>query len=286
MLTQSIYALPKTLLTNWKNPTRKDLEKAQAYITKNNQGLEKGMFRIRKGRLNSFKIYDPKYRSFDLNILKGTDHLICVMSYCSIGNEYESRQRRLIKNLRSIGFKGDVLYRKGGFPNMESGGILLADVPYAFKIAAFQEAKRLGYKQALWLDTSIHVLVDLQEVFSLIKAHGLYLRKSLHGFYERKLISDCLAESHGVSVNEFNNITHFASGILGMNFEDPRICELLEDWYQLALKKRPFYSEFPEQIPLSFLISKHKLEQTLYEEKNSVLKRDQIGNNTRFFIHI
>ncbi|HNA61599.1 MAG TPA: hypothetical protein PKW79_00780 [Rhabdochlamydiaceae bacterium] len=83
--------------------------------------------------------------------------------------------RRLVEAIAKSDFKGHILYQVGGWPNVEAGDLSLVDVPYAFKVSFFREAKRLGYQRALWLDTSILPVVSLNQIFAMIEEDGYFV---------------------------------------------------------------------------------------------------------------
>jgi len=55
--------------------------------------------------------------------------------------------RNLLSELGKCGYRGHLLLRIGGFPNVEKGGLKICHVPYAFKVAALLEARNLGFEE-------------------------------------------------------------------------------------------------------------------------------------------
>jgi len=207
-----------------------------------------------------------------------------VICYTSFKKSYEVLMKRLVNTLRERGFSGDILYRVGGWPNLQGGGILLCDVPYAFKISAFEEALQLGYSSALWLDTSIVPLTNLEDVFRQIEENTGYFRKALQEFKQIRTVTADLAESMGLSLEELYEVTHCATGVLGLNLKDSNVQKLLEDWHAYAESKKPFCSSFPEQVPFSVLVKKYELSNGMCSPLAIALKRIDIGETTQFLV--
>ncbi len=290
-LTAPLSALPKELLPSWVNPSIEDLETVQNFLDHELADITPRAYGFRTEHIKSFKLFSQNQPSYSLQIKKGKNSAICVACYSSINPRYETDLyyiglKRLLQSLEECNFSGDVLYRIGGWPNMEYGGLLLCDTPYAFKLCAFEEARQLGYQQVLWLDLSVTVLTDLSQVFEKIRQDGAYFRKSFHGFTEHsgEIITPDLAQAYNRSQQDLEKIPHYAAGILGLDLESPKVRQLLADWHQLAEQKTPFQSCFPEQVPLSFLINKYDLHQGLCPYEEIVFEKHLIQKNTQFLI--
>lgn len=290
-ITASLSALPKELLPSWTNPSLKDLETVQYFLDHELACITPNAYGFRTKHIQSFKLFSPNHLSYSLQIKKGKNSAICVTCYSSINPRYETDLyhtglKRLLQSLEECNFSGDVLYRIGGWPNMEHEGLLLCDTPYAFKLCAFEEAFQLGYQQVLWLDLSVTVLTDLSQVFEKIKQDGAYFRKSFHGFMEHsgEIITPDLAQAYNRSQHDLEKIPHYASGILGFDLTNPKVIDLLADWHKLAKQKTFFQSCFPEQVPLSFLIDKYNLHQGLCPYEEIVFENHLIQKNTQFLI--
>ena len=284
VLLTKLNAFPTELLSNWQNPSWEDLRTVQAYIDGELISTFPNAYGFRTDRVKSFKLFDPDRTSYDVHIEKGIDSSRCVICYCSLNDRYVAGMERLINSLRNSGFSGDIVYRIGGWPNMNCGGIVLCDTPYAFKVSAFEEALRLGYKQALWLDITAVVLSNLNHVFEQIKKNGAYFRNSFFDFAKENIISPTLAEAYQMSWDEIRSIPHRAAGVLGFDLERSDVRALIADWHQLAEQKTPFQSCFPEQVPLSVLVTKYALHQGLCVYEEIVFSEDRIQPNTQIYI--
>ena len=124
----------------------------------------------------NFQIVDPSDRkciSSDLAALRcpPESRENCVLMYSSFNRSYPKALRRTVNMIRSSDFSGHVMYRIGGWPNTEEGDLTLAHVPYAFKVCLFREARRMGFKRCLWLDSSIIPLVSLNTIFDRVVKH-------------------------------------------------------------------------------------------------------------------
>lgn len=282
-LTFSIHALPKNILLNWKNPSFEDLRLVQQFLNEQFLKMPLDAYQNRTERIKSFKLFDPNYNSYQLHIKRGKDHSICITCYSSINANYQTKLDRLLKSLAEYDFAGDILYRIGGWPDMENGGILLCDTPYSFKISAFEEALRLGYKQVLWLDLSVVILSDLSSVFKKIKENRAYFRKSFFPF-EKIDINEALAKACNMTLKELRQVPHYATGVLGLDLENFNVQKLLLDWHKFAEQKEAFKSNFPTQISFSILVDKYDFHKALCKFEEIVFSKDLITNDTHFFI--
>lgn len=137
--------------------------------------------KIRLNRICNFKFLGlnnemPIFEIYHLNESEETKNR-CIITFGSHNGKerpYAEYPRKLVQELERIGYSGHALIRIGGFPNLEQGGLKLAHIPYAFKVAFFQEAKALGYKEILWIDSEIHPLRDLEMIFAEIKKTGYF----------------------------------------------------------------------------------------------------------------
>jgi hypothetical protein len=171
--------------------------------------------------------------------------------FASHNRIYPEKVRTLLSELKEIGYSGHVLVRIGGFPNTQNGGLKLCHVPYAFKVAFLEEAKALGYKEVLWLDSSVHPLTNLEMVFSEIKRNG-YFFTSLGSLQDNAPAHRSeAAEAMGISTMLYDKIPHISAIIFGVNLENPKALRFIEDWHSEMESVYPCLSWFPEELSLS-----------------------------------
>lgn len=206
----------------------------------------------------------------------------CVVLYASLNLNYPAGLKKLVKEIAASDFEGHVIYHLGGWPNIEGGSLVLAHVPYAFKVAAFKEAQRLGYKRAFWLDTAIKPLVSLNTIFSMIEASGYFI---IGGNY---LIGSSLepdvAKAFGITQAEALKIPNCFSGMIGLDFTNKTGVEIIDRWYQAAFHPTAFYSAKPEQFPYSIIVYQLGLIELIISHQRVAFDVSQINPSSLFLI--
>ena len=177
----------------------------------------------------------------------------CVILYASFNRNYPLALHRLLDIIKRSDFQGHVIYRIGGWPNTEGGDLTLAHVPYAFKVCAFKEAKRLGYKRCLWLDTSLIPVVSLNTIFKMIEAKG-YFTVDCGGITIGPYMTKASAAAFGLSLEQTKSIPSCSAGIFGIDFTNPTGSMLIDKWYQAAHDKDAFFSPRSDQNCLSIIL--------------------------------
>ena len=64
-----------------------------------------------------------------------------------------------------------------GFTEYPIGCPTHQDSPFAFKFFCIEECRKLGYTSILWLDTSVVIKNNLQEIFDYIQTNGYFFIK-------------------------------------------------------------------------------------------------------------
>ena len=231
--------------------------------------LQKCLETSERPELSSLKDYERRFREFKL-IGKQTNQVpewgrVCVNSsdeerenclllYAFYNKNYPWALKRLLEWVKASDFKGDVLYRIGGWPNVEGGDLGLAFVPYSFKVCFFQEAKRLGYKRALWLDSSIKPIVSLNDQFAWIAEKGYLALGNTH--YVGPFFNERSASAFNLSLEETFSIPSVSAGVFGLDFSVECANQALQSWYDAAKDPAGFFSARPEQNALSIILYK------------------------------
>lgn len=182
----------------------------------------------------------------------------CILLYSSFNRNFSRGLKRLIENIRTSDFRGQILYQLGGWPNTEEGDLTLAHVPYAFKASFFKKAERMGFKKAFWLDTSIVPLVSLNTFFDKIEEKGYFIMGNTHNL--RPYINPLAAAYFGLDLEHTNHIPSCSAGIFGVDFTQPIGVDLIEDWYRAAHDSDAFYSARSDQNALSILLYQKGIE--------------------------
>lgn len=149
----------------------------------------------------------------------------CIISFANTKNNYVKSLERLNESLRS-NFDGDFISWIG---EGALGAPLHVDNPYAFKIYAFRKAKDLGYKNVLWLDSSVYAIKNVQPVFDEIKRDGFIFQEA--GHFVGNWSSDSVLKYYGITRDEAMEMRMIGNaGFLGLNFEMGRPIAFLDKW--------------------------------------------------------
>lgn len=175
----------------------------------------------------------------------------CIVLFSSYNGIYPEKARNLLSELEQCGYRGHVLLRIGGFPNVANGGLKICHVPYAFKVAALLEAQQLGYEEILWLDLAMHPLTNLETIFNAIHKKGFFF--TTVGFLSDNRETHLLeaATALGITANHYTHIPHISSSMIGLNMKNPRAVQLLNNWLSETENVYPCITCWPEELSLS-----------------------------------
>lgn len=235
-----------------RHPTQRDYQQIQTYLEKGPRPLLSHMQDF-KHAAKRFKLIDAPPQSGVVHVHCGAeDRRNCILLYASYNRNYAQALKRLVEQIQNSDYEGHILYRIGGWPNAEGGDLTLAHVPYAFKVCFFREAERLGYHNALWLDTSIVPLTSLAPFFSQLQKQGYLACANTHpvGLFFNELA----AQSFGITLAETHHIPSCSAGIFGLNLKHPLGKQALTLWHEKAKDPTAFYSARPEQNALSLIL--------------------------------
>jgi hypothetical protein len=185
----------------------------------------------------------------------------CLVLYASFNQRFPEGLKRLVKIVQNSDFKGHILYRIGGWPDLEGGSLVLAHVPFAFKVCAIKEAQRLGYKRVLWLDSSVVPLISLNRIFDMIAEKGYFVFANFHpvGPY----CNSEVAEFFGYTHRETYSLLSCQAGMTGVDLTSERGREIVDLWYKAAQDKNAFFSARSDQTALSLVFHKLRLTEFL-----------------------
>lgn len=138
-----------------------------------------------------------------------------VIICAGIGGWYGAGVRRLVRTLNFEGWGGSIMtwedYPQNCPPHNE--------VPYYFKIAAFEEAIAKGFTHILWVDASFFSVANPMKIFDIINEQGYYFFSS--GYNLAQSVNDNALSYLGLSRDEAEKQTEWASGCVGINLENP-----------------------------------------------------------------
>lgn len=248
-------------LSSLTNPTNEDLFKVQQYLTYGERSIIKFLNDYEPNARN-IKIIgtepneQPQRGLIAVNCHE-SERENCLVIYSSFNKNYPRGLRRLVNFVKNSDFKGHILYRVGGWPYMEGGGLKLAHVPYAFKVCMMQEARALRFKRVLWLDTSILPVVSLNKLFDMIKEKGYFSMGNSHNI--GPYMSEVALTAFGITQEQANEIPSCSAGITGLDLTTLLGRTILDQWYGAAQNKVAFFSPRSDQNALSVILYSHNL---------------------------
>ncbi len=148
----------------------------------------------------------------------------CIISV-GINGWYPIGIDRMERSLLFNGYAGDMKFWRNEYPvNCPQHN----DNPYAFKIYAFQEAFNLGYKVVVWLDCSFWAIKNPMPIFDIVNEHGVFAFRS--GYNCAQTATDKLLSVCGISRDEAEQLPEIATGIVGINIDNPNGSKVFETW--------------------------------------------------------
>lgn len=148
-----------------------------------------------------------------------------VIISAGVGGWYAQGVRRLERSLIFQGWAGEVLTWKEEYP---PNSFTHEQVPYYFKIAAFEEALRRGFTHVLWCDASMWAVANPVKLFDIFNDQGFWFFSS--GYNLAQSVNDWALSVAGITRDEAEQATEWASGLVGINFENPDGKELYDLW--------------------------------------------------------
>ncbi len=148
-----------------------------------------------------------------------------VIINAGIGGWYGQGSRRLEKSLNFVGWPGSVIIHADEYP---PNSYLHEDVPYYMKIAAFEEAISRGFTHILWLDSSIWAVENPVKMFDIIDEQGYWFFST--GYNLAESVNDQALVIAGLSRDEAEKTTEWASGCVGINLNNPSGKNLYTTW--------------------------------------------------------
>lgn len=149
-----------------------------------------------------------------------------ILISAGIGGHYVAGIDRLERSLYYEGFGGDMKFWRNQYPDgcPEHGG----DGQYNFKPFCFREVFNEGRKVAVWADASFWCVKNPMPLFDYVNEHGLYFFKS--GYSLAETATDRLLAVAGVSREELYDVSEFATGLVGINIDNPNGKTFFEKW--------------------------------------------------------
>ncbi len=265
------------------NPSNEDYRAFQKFLTKGKRPALAQLGDMEK-RVRNFCLIGkteketPLYGKIAVNCTD-EDKENCLIVYASFNKAYPKGLKRLVDAVAKSDFKGHILYRIGGWPNVEEGDLSVAHVPYAFKPCFFREAKRLGYKRVLWLDASVLPVVSLNTVFEDIQAKGYFAIGN--GRFVGPYMTKQAALSLGITLEECAKIPSTSAGLFGVDFANEKAALVISKWHQAA-KDSAFFSPRSDQNVLSIIL--YQLSMQEWAPPEALTEENRPRSETTLFI--
>lgn len=227
----------------------------------------------------------------------------CVISFASKGREdyNQAMERNIIQAKKH--YNGDFLYYSLDQGNRTVAGELIRQglpencpphqvVPYGFKPYLFQEAYNLGYRQILWMDSTVMMMSNPAPVFERMKSKGVVAFHNL-GHNLPAWISDKAVKNTGIDV--YQEPTQIMACVVGFDLSHPEGKEIFDEWMALAKDGESFQDNpgsWPgfkahrhDQACLSALLWKHEVKLLPYGNLVYETHKDGYKGKTIFFMN-
>lgn len=191
----------------------------------------------------------------------------CIIIYGSYNYPYPGKVQVLLSELKKCGFRGHVIWRIGGYPNLAEGGLRLCHIPYSWKLASLLEARHLGYRYILWLDLAMHPLWDLEGIFETIAKNGYLCTEA--GFpldypYGLGQHLPNAIRALNVSLDQLPLIRHLSSQIIGLDTANHHVNQFLDEWLKETLKVETCINWYPEELCYSVVAWRNNIRPTCH----------------------
>ena len=220
---------------------------------------------VRVKIIRDFKLVGPNgempiFEKHELNVTEETKDR-CVLVFGSYNPPYPEKVYHVLQELKECGYSGTVMIRIGGYPNLSHEGLKSSPFHGRWKLEFFKEARRMGYKKIVHLDTHVHPTCDLSAVFQVMDENGGFFYG--HGPWLN-------VNKNFMNFGPYLNIPpeqmpeiHFVSGcVLGLNFSNRQVVKLFDEWEERMRRVDQFYCIGQEEITFMALAHKYHLTAT------------------------
>lgn len=142
-----------------------------------------------------------------------------------IGNWHPKGIDRLRESLIKTKFDGDFISFTDKYPDNSPTH---QEIPYAFKPYAFEYMRKAGYKQVMWMDSSVWAIENINFMFNSIEASGYLMEDSGHNVGTWS--SDTCLNALGVNREDAFGIPMFIAGCFGLSFDTAIGNTFLDKW--------------------------------------------------------
>lgn len=145
------------------------------------------------------------------------------------GAWYPRGQERLRKSLINTGFTGTFI---GYTDHAAIYSPPHSKVPYAFKTFALMDACRRGYKQVIYVDSSIYAVKPWKPIWDIIDQQGYFIEEA--GHWVGTWTKDSVLQKMGITRDEAMKLPMFTAGFTGLNFDRSIGVNFLMEWHKYS----------------------------------------------------
>ena len=154
----------------------------------------------------------------------------CVISLGVGRKSYIDCLKRLEESLRRVRFRGDILLWADELP---AGSPSQLETPMAFKGFCFNEARKRGYEEILWIDAPIIAMRPLEPLFALMNRYGYITFTNNHDQVLGQWCSDVVLAHHHLSRDQAMAIPETPTSVIGFNLKTDIGQQFFHQWYDL-----------------------------------------------------
>ena len=231
-------------------------EKEKLHLTKEEFETVYGHIHIRVSKGIDQKFYSKETSKGLLKINNGGNQ--CVVTTVDLsGRRNPELIYQIYENLKETGFDGYLYYRIGGFPTPSNMEMRYAAVPYSFKIFLMEEARQLGFRYVLWLDSRLIPMRSPDPIFAHIKKHHAFLVNDRLMVRMNFLTYSLESLENLLGINPLH-YPRIATPVFGLDMDFSSVRNLVKDYYLCCEDGLTFLSVFPEEHVLSAIVGKYK----------------------------
>jgi hypothetical protein len=196
----------------------------------------------------------------------GGNNKNCIVCCTSLAHAYTdstksnsryNASQNIVKSLEEVGFNGHAYILNGGFPNPTGTEMKYIGVPYCFKIFMMLEAKKIGFKNVIWIDSSCYAINNPQELFDILdNEYTLCFTYPSGNNYNGMSFKETIGLLNSITNTNLHDASYIMTIVFGLNMDSEIIMKMIDDYYDMVKLGLPFLSIFPEEIVLSSIFNK------------------------------
>jgi hypothetical protein len=203
----------------------------------------------------------------------------CIVSV-GVGAWHPQGIDRLEQSLKDVGWQGGVLTFRSVYPPASPTH---QEVNYGFKIYAIEEAVSQGYRNVLWVDSSVWAVKNPEPIFSIIQNQGYYLWDS--GYRCSEWINDKTLNAFGITRAEAHDIAMISANIMGFDVQTEVSKTFLAHWRSAmanGLFNGPWTRQEGDQEEPPYRGHRHDQSSASLIAKKMGLSLEQWGRNCQY----